>query len=601
MKKTFARAWSVFFFLAFSVLPLAAQTDSHDELLRLADDYWQETLRRSPMAATMIGEHQYDHLLDDLTPEARQKTMENIQNFKSRAQRIDDALLSEEDRITKNVLLELLDADQGRIEHKLYQWDVDHMYGPQISFPQVVGFMPLTSTKDVQNLIARFIAYPRYMEEYRANLKEGLTEGRVAAKITVERVMTQVRQILLQSPEASPLGIKTKSMPTGLYVLYGSKAIQGIRDSVYPALSQFTEFLEKDYLSQCRGNDAIGLNQLPGGATAYEFLIRTNTTLPLSAEELHQIGLKEIEKIHSEMLQIANKLGHQGTLAQFQAKIKSNPANYFQTRDGVLSSAKRNVERAYALLPKYFLSVPQVYCDVLAIEQYREKDAVAAFYYAPDDQMSRPGIYYVNTYNPSSRARYTMTALAAHEAVPGHHNQIATAIGLKSLPAFRRHADFTAFIEGWGLYAERLADEMGLYENELSRFGMLTYQAWRASRLVVDTGIHAKGWSRDRAIEFMKTNAPIPDQEIVNEVDRYIIWPGQALAYKTGQREIESLRREAEKMLGAKFDLREFHYMVLKNGAVPLPLLKKIIHEWLTAKLETSRQDVLNKQQISTP
>lgn len=353
-----------------------------------------------------------------------------------------------------------------------------------------------------------------------------------------------------------------------------------ISTQVYPALERLVQFLKDDYLPQSRAQ-AVGLSSLPNGKEAYRFLIRFHTTTDYTAEKLHAVGLEELKKIQQEMQAVAAKLGHKGELAAFMARARSDPKNFFSTRDEIVASAKKNVEAAYQQLPKFFLSLPQIYCDVLPIEDYREKDAVAAFYYQPDQDGKRPGIYYINTYNPPSRTRYTMAALAAHEAVPGHHLQIATALEAKELPEFRRQRDFTAFTEGWGLYSERLAEEMGFYPDPMSRFGMLTYQAWRACRLVVDTGIHAMGWSREKAIEFMKTNAPLSEEEIINEVDRYIIWPGQALAYKVGQMEIESLRAYAKTKLGEKFDLREFHDVLLKNGSIPLPTTRELIERWV--------------------
>jgi uncharacterized protein (DUF885 family) len=280
------------------------------------------------------------------------------------------------------------------------------------------------------------------------------------------------------------------------------------------------------------------------------------------------------------MESIAQKRGHRGDLSSFITKLTGDPANFYTTREEIQDDAERLFQKVKARLPERFGRLPKVGCIVKQIEEYREKDSVAAFYYGPPEDGSRPGVYYINTYHPKSRPRYNMPALTAHEAVPGHHLQIALALELGELPHIRRHGMFTAYVEGWGLYSELVADEMGLYEDDLSRFGMLNYQAWRACRLVVDTGIHAMGWSRDRAIAFLKENVAFSEAEIINEIDRYIIWPGQALAYMIGRREIQALRDESLQALGSRFDIKAFHDEVLRHGALPLSTLRKLIERW---------------------
>ncbi|HYF00676.1 MAG TPA: DUF885 domain-containing protein, partial [Planctomycetota bacterium] len=333
-------------------------------------------------------------------------------------------------------------------------------------------------------------------------------------------------------------------------------------------------FLEEEYLPKARTRD-LGLGALPGGPAAYAFRIRHHTTLPLSAEEIHRIGLEELRSIQAEMKRIAG-----GDLPSFFATLKADPKNFFSSREELLSTARRDLEACRAALPKWFGRLPRTDCEVKAIEDYREKDSVAAFYYPPDEKLTRKGIYYANTYQPEKRPRFNLRALTVHEAVPGHHLQIALAMEIEGLPRFRRQAGFTAYVEGWGLYSERLADEMGLYEDDLQRFGMLTYQAWRACRLVVDTGLHALGWTREQAVRFFMDNVALTEAEVLNEVDRYLIWPGQALAYMIGKREILALREEARRRLGGRFDIRAFHDLVLRNGAVPLPTLRRLVEAW---------------------
>jgi prolyl oligopeptidase len=381
----------------------------------------------------------------------------------------------------------------------------------------------------------------------------------------VERVIGQLKSMLATPVEKSPFAAKPSLVPA-------------IADSVYPAFRKMLDFLEKDYLPKARTRD-VGLWALPGGKEAYEFRIRLHTTTDLTAEEIHRIGLDELRGIQKEMAAIAK-----GDLKAFMTKLKADPKSFFASREEVLSSATREVAKCKAALPKWFGRLPKNDCEVKAIEDYREKDSVAAFYYPPDEKLTRKGIFYANTYEPASRPKFNMPALAVHEAVPGHHLQIAIAMEIEGLPRFRRQAGFTAFVEGWGLYSERLGDEMGLYETELDRFGMLTYQAWRACRLVVDTGLHALHWTRQQAIDFFMENVALTETEVLNEVDRYIIWPGQALAYMIGKREIFALREEARKALGARFDIREFHDVVLRNGAVPLTTLRAVVRAWASSK-----------------
>jgi prolyl oligopeptidase len=441
----------------------------------------------------------------------------------------------------------------------------------------MMNFTPLKTEKDLDDLDKRLEAFPRFFDQYIGELKDGLHDGRIAPKIAVERVVKQLDEMLAQPVEKSPWGEKLGSLPAPL-AARRETLVKRVRRSVYPALADLRDFLRDKYLPKARVKN-VGLGTLPDGIQTYRFQIFYHTTENLDPNELHELGLNELKSIQNEMRAIASRMGHNGDLPSFFKKIKSNPKNFFRTREEIEKRAQENISRAEAQLPKFFGRLPKTECVVKPIESFREKDAVAAFYQEPPDDLSRPGIYYVNTYAPETRPRYGSTALAAHESIPGHHMQIAIALET-SLPAFRRHAQFNAFTEGWGLYSERLADEMGLYRDDSSRFGMLTYQAWRACRLVVDTGIHAKGWSRDQAIEFMSQNAPLSRDEIVNEVDRYIVWPGQALAYMVGEKELMKLRREAMEKMGKRFELKEFHDVVLKNGSIPLSTLDGVVRDW---------------------
>ncbi|HVR83974.1 MAG TPA: DUF885 domain-containing protein [Planctomycetota bacterium] len=528
------------------------------ELRALCDDCWEATLRENPTYATYLGDFRYNDRLSDLSETGRVRRHRLNEGFLSRLRSLPLDALAENDRVTADILRLQLEQSLEEERYKFWQWDVDQMGGPQVDFPQLLNFHPLSDEKGLE---ARFRAFGPYLDQYLDNLRAGVREGRVAMKAAVERVIGQLQGLLATAEEKSPFAAKPSLLPA-------------IRESVYPAYRRMLRYLEDEYLPQSRARD-VGLWALPDGAEAYRFRIRLHTTTDLSAEEIHRIGLEELRSIQDEMRTIAK-----GDLKAFLEKLKKDPKNFFSSREDLLETARRELAKANAKLPQWFKRLPKNECEVKAIEDYREKDSVAAFYYQPDEKLTRKGIFYANTYEATARPRFNMPALAIHEAVPGHHLQIALALEIEGLPRFRRQAGFTAFVEGWGLYSERLGDEMGLYEDDLSRFGMLTYQAWRACRLVVDTGLHAMKWTREQAIAFFMENLALTQTEVLNEVDRYIIWPGQALAYMVGKREILALREEAKKAMGSRFDIKEFHDVVLRNGAIPLTTLRRLVHEW---------------------
>jgi prolyl oligopeptidase len=528
------------------------------ELQAISDESWEATLRENPTYATYLGDFRYNDKLGDISEAGRARRRALHEGFLVRLRALDASRLSENDRVTADILRLQLEQALEEDRHKFWQWEVDQMGGPQAEFPQLLNFHPLS---DLKGLEARFRAFPAWMDQYLDNLRDGLRENRIAMRVAVERVIGQLRGLLGTPEEKSPFAAKPELLPA-------------IRDSIYPAFRKMQKFLEEDYLPRARTRD-VGLWALPGGKEAYAFRIRLHTTTELGAEEIHRIGLQELRSIQDEMRKIAG-----GELKPFMERLKKDPKNFFSSREDLLEAARRELSKANAKLPAWFKRLPRNECEVKPIEEYRERDCVAAFYYPPDEKLTRKGIFYANTFESASRPRFNMPALAIHEAVPGHHLQIALALEIEGLPKFRRQAGFTAFVEGWGLYSERLGDEMGLYEDELSRFGMLTYQAWRACRLVVDTGLHALKWTRQQAIDFFMENVALTETEVLNEVDRYIIWPGQALAYMIGKREIFALRDEAKKAMGARFDIKEFHDVVLRNGAIPLSTLRRLVQEW---------------------
>lgn len=556
---------------------------SSQHLATLTTEYWETLMHNAPEWATYLGDPRYNDRLSDLGPEQRAREHGQMAAFLARLNAIGSTGLFEEELVTADCLRFQLELALEGEQHKFHQWSVDQMEGPQVSFPMLLNFHPFKTPKDYEDMLTRFRAFPRVIDQYLDNLREGVKENRTAVRVATERVIDQLKAMLKTPIEQSPFYQPLDKMPASI----GGDGRETIRrewtgaigKSIYSALQKMCDFLEKDYLRHARGEN-VGLWALPGGEAAYRYRIRLHTTLDISAEGLHRIGREELASIEKEMDEIARRQGHRGDLKSFMAKLHADKNQFYATREDLLNGFRDILKKADLKLPQYFGRLPKTGYEVKSIEEYREKDSPAAFYNGPPDDGSRKGIFYANTYQPETRPKYNMTALAVHEAVPGHHFQIAVATENRDLPAFRRHTGSTSLIEGWALYTERLAEEMDLYEDDLSRFGMLTYQSWRACRLIVDTGIHAMKWTRQQTIDFMTDHLAIPGNEVLNEIDRYIIWPGQALAYKMGQREIMALRLWSQRELGPHFDLRAFHDELLRPGAVPLPVLRNLIQRW---------------------
>ena len=554
-----------------------SQETASQRFERLAEDYWETQMQLSPLYATFVNHPRYQDRLDDPSAAGRALDARERRRLLGGLSAIDRATLTEGERVSWDIMKLELDRSIEGDQHKFWQWNIDHMDGPQSWIPSVVEMgQPMKTAEDAEALLLRMKAMPGYFAALSSNLREGLREGRIAAKVPVEKLLSQLDGLLKTPVGESPFAMAGKKLPPELRGPYLPQILAAVETHVFAAYADYQRFLKETYLPRARA-ERIGLSDLPGGLDAYRYQIRLHTTLDFTPDQLHQLGLEEVKGLRAEMQAVARRMGHRGELNAFMDKVRHDPKNFFSTREEVLKNAQDLVAAAQLQLPKYFGRLPATPLLVKPIEDYKEKNDVAARYYEPADDLTRPGIYYINTYQPETRPRFSMTSLAAHEGVPGHHLQIALAIEKRDLPTFRRHGGFNAFVEGWALYSERLAAEMGLYKDDLSRVGMISDQALRACRLVVDTGIHARRWSRQQAIDYMKQNTPMSEDEIIAEVDRYTIWPGQALSYKVGQREIMALRLQSKKALGSKFDLKRFHDDVLKNGAVPLSVLRSVI------------------------
>jgi uncharacterized protein (DUF885 family) len=494
------------------------------------------------------------------------------------AGRIPADQLDPEQVITRDLLVLVAENHLEALAQKQYQLAIDHMSGPQIWPAQAAQYQPADTPERVELLLTRYAAYPAMIEQYISTLAEGVADGRTAAAMPVRRAIEQVDRLLaLPAPEA----------PATTMVDVGDeerdRVTAAVEEHIYGGLRRLRDYLTDEYEPHARQQP--GLSATPGGDAAYRLAIRMQTTLDATAEEVHAFGLADLEAIEAEMEEIARRLGHADRHALHDA-LATDAANHTDDPQALVRLAQEQTERAYAAAPDYFGRLPSANCYVKAVEAYREVDSPPAFYMPPSIDGSRQGQYYINTYQPMERQLHKIAAITFHEATPGHHFQIAIEMELQGLPAFRilgaRMAG-VAYVEGWGLYCERLADEMGLYASDQERLGMLEAQSFRAARLVVDSGLHAMDWTRDQAIEFMHERGSLPPVDAAIEVDRYTIWPGQALSYKLGQREIERARVEVSETMGDRFDLRAFHDEVLAHGSLPLATLRREIPGWVEA------------------
>ncbi len=545
---------------------------------QLADGFWERFLELNPISATINGDPRFDDRLPDPGPEGRAKDRQFAQDMRDAALAIPDEGLSVEDRITKDVLRVIgeifLVQDDQRIDTLQV---VDQMGGPQTMLPQLCQFQAADTPERLELFLARLRAYPAYMAANRELLREALASGLTAPRIVAERTIAQLERMLA-------IPIDEAVVPSLVKVARDEdrEAIRAVvRDEVYPADWAFLEALRGDYLAATRPEN--GIWSAPNGDALYRTQILRWTTLDLDPDEVHQIGLDELRSIEAERKSISRAAGFGDDTVAYRASLAADPQNQPRSRDELIARADEDIERALAAAPTMFRRIPVSKCRVIPVEEYKERDAPFAYYYPPSADTTRPGTYYVNTFDLPSRTYSRLASTTYHEAIPGHHFQISLESENTALNRFRRFAARYAggaYVEGWGLYAERLADEMGLYRNDPERFGMLDAQAWRAARLVVDTGMHALRWTREKSIETLLA-AGLTETDAVIETDRYICWPAQALTYKTGQREIERLRREISARDGAAFDLREFHSQTLGHGSMPLATLARELPNWV--------------------
>ncbi|TVQ90592.1 MAG: DUF885 domain-containing protein [Deltaproteobacteria bacterium] len=560
----------------------------HEGLGQVFIRHWRTTMERHPTWASALGHEAYDGRLSDPSAAADEAWFSALQGFRDEAAAIPDGELYAVDSVSRDLFVEQLDHALGQRVCDFNAWTVSARYNPYTMASSLPMDLPVTTPARAQATLSRLRALPDLVRQEASNLRRGLAKGAVANATSVGKVVDQLSAELERPADQWPLW-RAVSDASGLseseHEAFASEVNALIEGPIREAFLAYLEVLRDEVLPQARPDDRGGLVHLSFGKECYAALIARYTTLPdLTAEEIHQTGLAELESIHDEFRALGNSALGTGDLEQIFERLRTDPELYFTTEDEVEQAAQQALDRAREAMGAWFGRLPQRECIVERIPAHEAPFTTIAYYRPPT--RNKPGRYAINTYAPQTRPRHEAEVLAFHESIPGHHLQIAIAQELDELPAFRRHEGMTVFVEGWALYTERLSDEMGLYSDDLSRLGMLSFDAWRAARLVVDTGLHHKGWSRDQAEAFMAKNTPLAANNIENEVDRYLTTPGQALAYKTGQIEIRRLRAEAEEALGDRFDLVAFHDLILGGGAVSLPVLRRQVALWVEAMQE---------------
>jgi uncharacterized protein (DUF885 family) len=569
-------------------LPLATSQGSSVQDRRAAlnevfDDYWQDVLQRNPEFASTLGDKRYNDRVSDYSVRAINDWLADEQNYLMRLAAIDPTGFTDQEKISRDLLLRKFADDMEGAEFKQWEMPVTQMGGIYDTYPELVAELNFTTVKDYEDWIARLRAIPKAFDQVTTNMSIGMEDHRLPPKYLMEKALEQVKQLAGQKPEDSPLALPLKKFPASIPAAeqqqIKTEMLSVIAKQDLPAYASFARFLEVSYIPACRTDP--GIWALPDGAKYYRFLVRHITTTDLTPEQIHQIGLEEVKKDEAAMLVIAQKLGFKD-LASFRASIKTNPKLHPTSREALLDAYRGYLKPMQAKLPQLFGHLPKAPFEVVPVPGYSEETAPPAYYEPGAPDGSRPGRLFINTYDATSRNLCDVEAIAYHEGLPGHHLQISIAQELQGIPAFRRFGGgYTAYTEGWGLYAEQLGKDVGFYQDPYSDYGRLQSDIWRAIRLVVDTGVHNDHWSRQQMVDYFHQHSAIDETSIQAEVDRYIAWPGQALAYKIGQLKILELRARAQKALGSKFDLRAFHDEVLDSGALPLDTLDSRVNAWI--------------------
>jgi uncharacterized protein (DUF885 family) len=581
------------------VVACAAQTRSPNDApnalhAQLADD-WKYWMTEYPEMATAFGYPGQNARWTDYSQAAIEARADHLKKSSERLKGISREHLQPEDQVNYDLYRDLLDTAvkglefhndalpiKGVVPHNLMM-PVNQMEGVQQDIPRTIAMMPAQSGDDYENIVSRLERVGPLVDQTIALMEQGLAAKMTPPRITLRDLAGQVKAQIFDDPMKSPMLEAFSKMPASISESDRTKlterATVAFKAAVVPAFTKFDQFLTLRYLPACRPTtDAASL---PNGPAMYAYNVEWHTTTNKTPQEIHEVGRSEVKRIRGEMDKVMASAGFKGNYEEFKQLLRTDARFYFKDASSYLMAYRDIAKRADPELARFFGHLPQTPYGVKAVPDATAPSQTTAYYDPGSLAAGRPGYMFANTYKLESRPKWEMEALTMHEAVPGHHIQIAIAQELQDLPDFRKNSSYTAFVEGWGLYAESLGEEMGFYEDPYSKFGQLTYEMWRAIRLVVDTGLHSMGWTRDQAINFFRENAAKTDQDIIVEVDRYIVWPGQAVGYKMGELKIQELRRKAEQQLGNRFDIREFHDVVLGHGAVPLDMLEQQVNAWV--------------------
>jgi prolyl oligopeptidase len=557
-----------------------SESEKFHELL---SEQWEKGIVRNPEWASSLGDNRFNHKLNDTSYETILKRQDETRELQEIVKKIDRSKLSEDDQLNYDLYLHGIEKQIEGFQFLSYLIPIDQMGGIQIGFAGISNYMPFNNVKDYENYLARMRAFPTKLDQTIDLMKRGVKVGWAPPKIILgsvpDQISAQFGKPIDESPLYKPFNEFPESIPSEEQTRLIDEMISVLTEYVYPAYETLYSYFVESYLPSC--GESIACKDFPNGDVYYKYQIKSYTTTDLTAEEIHQIGLGEVDRIRAEMKKVINMTEFNGSFDEFLTFLRSDSQFYFTSEEELLNEYRMICKKADAELPKFFGLLPRLPYGVKPIPDYQAPAAPTAYYYSGSQEAGRAGFFMANTYRLETRPKYEMEALSIHEAVPGHHLQITLAQELDNIPKFRRYGGYTSFVEGWGLYSEKLAEEMGFYKDPYSKFGQLTYEMWRACRLVVDTGMHTLGWTRQEAIDFMLSNTAKTENDVTVEIDRYIAWPGQALAYKIGELKIRELRSKAEKEMGDNFNIRDFHDVVLGNGAVPLDILEKHVIEYI--------------------
>ncbi|MBC8198337.1 MAG: DUF885 domain-containing protein [Candidatus Marinimicrobia bacterium] len=557
-----------------------------DKLHQFFSEEWENGLINNPESATWYGDDRFNNLLNDRSIEKLISNHgNNISSLKNLVQ-IKRSQLDENNQLNYDLYKQDLKTTIEGYEYKNFLIPITQLGGVQIDLPNMVELMPFNNTKDFHNYFSRMRAIPTAIEQTINVMKRGIKENIMPPKVTIEKVSTQIKKQTEIPYDESPFytpylnidlnisnALKDSLKQIGKLLIY---------EQIIPAYQKLNSFFLEEYYPNARDDYAI--TSIPNGGKYYNYLVKYHTTTDKTPKEIHQIGKDEVNRIRKEMDEIILTLNFDGEFSDFLNFLRTSPEFYYDKPEDLLNGYRAICKRVDPELASFFGKLPRIPYGVKPIPEYQAMSSPTAYYYGASADGKRPGYFWANTYNLKMRPKYEMAVLAIHEAVPGHHLQISLANEMEDVPTFRKHSGHTAFIEGWGLYSESLGDEMGIYDTPYSKFGQLTYEMWRACRLVVDTGIHAFGWSRIKSIQYMSDNTAKTIFDIENEIDRYIAWPGQALAYKIGELKIKEIRKNAENILGDEFDIREFHDKLLESGSLPLDILENKMAKYIRDK-----------------